>query len=79
MALHLPPELERRVVKLADETRRDPQEVLADLLDGALEDDAAFRAAVRDGEAQLDRGESVPHAQVMADLRAILSRRARQQ
>jgi predicted transcriptional regulator len=79
MALHLPPELERRVVELAAEKRRDPQDVLAELVDGALDDDASFRAAVREGTAQLDRGEGIPHEQVMSDLRAILSRHARPQ
>jgi predicted transcriptional regulator len=79
MALQLPPELERRIVQLATEKHRDPQDVLAELVDGALDDEAAFRAAVREGTAQLDRGEGVPHEQVMTDLRAILTRHARSQ
>jgi predicted transcriptional regulator len=79
MVLQLPPELERRVVQLATDTHRDPQAVLAELVDGALDDETAFRAAVREGTAQLDRGEGVPHEQVMADLRAILVRHARPQ
>lgn len=72
MALILPPELEQRVTALAREVAREPEDVLADLVDEALDDDAAFRSTVRAGIAQLDRGESVPHDQVMADLRAIL-------
>ena len=73
MALTLPPELEQRVTALAREVAREPEDVLADLVDEALDDDAAFRSTVRAGIAQLDRGEAVPHEQVMADLRAILS------
>jgi len=69
-------ELERRVTALARETSRKPEELLAELVDDALEDDAAFRSTVRDGIAQLDRGESVPHEQVMDELRAILGKRS---
>lgn len=76
MSLTVPPELERRVIALARETARDPSEVLANLLDDALDDDAEFRASVRAGVAQLDAGESVPHEQVLADLRAILAQHA---
>ena len=79
MPLIVPAELEQRVTALAQETARNPQDVLADLLDEALGDDAAFRVAVREGIAQLDRGEAVPHEQVMADLRAILVRHSRPQ
>ncbi len=74
MPLVVPPELEQRVADLARETARDPQEVLSELLDEALNDDAAFRATVAEGAAQLDRGQGVAHEQVMADLRAILAR-----
>lgn len=77
--LIVPPELEQRVTALAQQTARDPQDVLADLLDEALGDDAAFRSTVREGIAQLDRGEAVPHEQVMADLRAILVQHSRPQ
>ncbi|MGC4089451.1 MAG: hypothetical protein QM756_16490 [Polyangiaceae bacterium] len=41
------------------------------------EDDAAFRSTVREGIAQLDRSESVPHAQVMGELREILDQSLR--
>ena len=72
MALTLRPDLERRVTALARETSRKPEDALAELVDDALEDDAAFRSTVREGIAQLDRGEVVPHEQVMDQLRAIL-------
>ena len=76
MALTLRPDLEQRVTALARETSRQPEDVLAELVDDALEDHAVFRSTVRDGIAQLDRGEVVPHEQVMDDLRAILGQRS---
>ena len=61
MALHLPPELEQRVVQRAAETHRDPQEVLADLVDGALAEDDEFIAFGRkrwaEADAAVARGE----------------------
>jgi predicted transcriptional regulator len=55
MPLHLPPELERRVVHLAEQTHREPDSVLADLVGAALDEDEAFRLEARPGE--LDRGD----------------------
>ena len=56
-----PPELERRVVQLAADTHRDPQEVLAELVDGALAEDDEFTAFARkrwaDGDAAVARGD----------------------
>lgn len=72
MALTLRPDLEQRVTALARETSRKPEDVLAELVDDALEDDAAFRSTVRQGIAQLDPGEVVAHEQVTDELRAIL-------
>ena len=72
MDLTLRPDLEQRVTALARETSRKPEDVLAELVHDALEDEAAFRSTVREGIAQLDRGEVVAHEQVMDELRAIL-------
>ena len=72
MALHLPPELERRVTQLAAETHREPDSVLADLLEAALDDDVAFRQEVRAGLAELDRGEGVDHEEAKRRLRAAI-------
>jgi predicted transcriptional regulator len=72
MPLHLPPELERRVTELAAETHREPQALLADLVGSALDEDAAFRAEVRAGIAELDRGEGVEHEEAMRRLRAAI-------
>jgi predicted transcriptional regulator len=65
MPLHLPPELERRVTQLAAETHREPDSVLADLLEAALDDDVAFRQEVRAGVAELDRGEGIDHEEAV--------------
>jgi predicted transcriptional regulator len=37
VSLHIPPEIEQRVEALAQETKRDPQSLLTELLDDALE------------------------------------------
>ena len=59
MALIVPPELEQRVTALAEKTSRDPQELLADLLDEALAEDDNFIAFARqrwaDGDAAVAR------------------------
>jgi len=72
MPLHLPPELERRVTQLAVETHREPDSVLADLLEAALDDDVAFRQEVRAGLAELDRGEGIDHEEAKRRLRAAI-------
>jgi hypothetical protein len=61
MALHLPPELEHRVVQFAEETHRDPQDVLVDLLDEALGSGEDFLAFAKqrwaESDAAVARGE----------------------
>ena len=61
MALIVPPDLEQRVTVLAQRTSRDPQELLANLLDDALGDDEDFVAFARqrwaDGDAAVARGD----------------------
>lgn len=61
MALIVPPELEQRVTALAQRMSRDPQDVLADLLDEALADDDDFIAFGQkrwaEGDAAVARGE----------------------
>jgi predicted transcriptional regulator len=74
MALQLPPELEQRVEDLAQATGREPASVLAELVDTALTDDAALRAEVQAGIAELDRGEGITHEQAMERMRAAASR-----
>ena len=76
MALVVPPEIEQRVTALAQKTSRDPQELLADLLDEALAEDDAFidfaRQRWADGDAAVARGEyfeGTP-SDIMARIRA---------
>jgi predicted transcriptional regulator len=72
MPMHLPPELERRVMQLAAETHREPDSVLAELLEAALDDEVAFRQEVRAGLAELDRGEGIDHEDAKRRLRAAI-------
>jgi predicted transcriptional regulator len=70
--LQLSPELERRVAQLAAETHREPQSLLADIVETALDEDQAFRSEVRAGLAELDRGEGVDHDEAKRRLRAAI-------
>jgi predicted transcriptional regulator len=72
MPLHLPPELERRVAQLAMETHREPDSVLANLLEAALDDDEAFRHEVRAGLKELDSGEGIDHEDALLGLQTAL-------
>jgi predicted transcriptional regulator len=73
MTLHVSPELEARVSELARAKKREPDDVLNDLLEGAL-DDEAYRLDVEAGLAEDDRDEVVAHDQVMRDVRETIER-----
>jgi predicted transcriptional regulator len=74
MPLQLPPDLERRISQLATATHREPLAVLTDLVDAALDEDAAFRCEVRAGLDELDRGDVVDHEEAKRRLRAAIER-----
>ena len=91
MPLHLPPELERRVTRLAMETHREPDSVLANLLEAALDDDEALpeaplphdwndylRYRFEQGRAAIARGEysEASPAELMARVRARVEKNA---
>lgn len=52
----------------------DPERVVKEAVLRMMEEDAAFRAAVREGIAQADRGELVDHAEVVARIERRLAR-----
>jgi len=79
MAMQVPPELEKRVTALAVATQRDPQSLLAELLDTALDDNEALRLEVHEGLAELERGEGIEHGAAMLRLRTALERGSRPQ
>ena len=65
MEVHFTPEQEAELTEVAGTEGVDPEALLKD---GALRllEDARFRAAVREGIAQAERGEFVPEAEVDA-------------
>jgi len=79
MAISLPPELEHRVTVRARELRRDPADVLAEIVESALADDAddleALRQAVADADARFEAGEGIDHDDAMAELDEHITRR----
>jgi predicted transcriptional regulator len=65
MEVHLTPEQEAELSKVANAEGVDPEALLKNAALRLL-DDARFRAAVREGIAHADRGEFVPEEQVDA-------------
>jgi predicted transcriptional regulator len=68
MTLTVRPDLEKRLAAVAGELRRDPQDVLDDMIAASIEDEAAFLAAVQEGKDAAARGEGIPHDEVFANL-----------
>jgi antitoxin ParD1/3/4 len=81
MQVTLPPDLEQRIAdRVAAGTSASSSEVVEQALRLLFETEAArarLRAAIQVGIDQLDRGESVPGEQVMAELREYFADRRR--
>jgi predicted transcriptional regulator len=59
MEVHLPPEIEAQLHQLAARTGTDAEQLLKDAALRLLREDAQFRAAVRKGIEQAERGEFI--------------------
>jgi len=59
MEVHLTPEQEAGLVRIASNAATDPEQLLKDAALRLLEEDARFREAVREGIEQADRGEFI--------------------
>jgi predicted transcriptional regulator len=57
MEIHLTPELEDKLNRIAAQTGRGADEVVKDLVESYVDHDAWFKQAVGKGLASLDRGE----------------------
>ena len=64
MELHLTPELQAKVNQTAAENNSGAEEYVQKLVEHYLDHDAWFRQKVKNGLAQLDRGESLTHEEV---------------
>lgn len=70
MELHLSPETEAKLNELARRTRRGADELLGEAVDHLLSYNEWFERKVRDSQAAVARGESVPDQDVRGWLEA---------
>ncbi len=73
MTLTVPTDIEKRIAALAKDTGRNPDIMTADALRAYVAREERIVASIRDGIAAADRGELVPHEQVVAGLDAIIA------
>jgi predicted transcriptional regulator len=57
MEIHLNPEQEAQLSQIATHSGKDPEQLVMEAALRLIDEDAAFRAAVRKGIAQADRGQ----------------------
>jgi len=72
MQVHFTPEQEAQLAQIATTTGTDPERLVKDAALRVLEEDVRFRAAVREGIAQADRGEFIEEQEMDARLEQIL-------
>jgi len=66
MEVHFTPELQAKLDRVAAENNSGADEYVQQLVERYLEDDASFRAAVRKGMEQADRGEFIEEEEMDA-------------
>jgi len=72
MEIHLTPEQEARLAQIATQVGTDAAGLVRDAAVRLLEEDARFRAAVREGIAQAERGEFIEEEEMNARLEQML-------
>jgi predicted transcriptional regulator len=72
MEVHFTPEQEAQLAQIATKTGTDPERLVKDAALRLLQEDARFRAAVREGIAQADRGEFIEEEEMDARLEQML-------
>jgi predicted transcriptional regulator len=72
MRVHFTPEQEAQLAQLATKEGTHAERLVKDAALRLLEEDARFRAAVREGIAQADRGEFIEEAEMDARLEQML-------
>jgi predicted transcriptional regulator len=72
MEVHFTPEQEAQLSRIAAHAGTDPEHLVKDAALRLVEEDAKFRADVREGIAAADRGEFVEHEEVWANVEKIL-------
>ena len=72
MELHFIPEQEAQLAQIASQEGTDAQQLVKDAALRLLQEDARFRAAVREGSARADRGEFIEQQEMDARLEQML-------
>jgi predicted transcriptional regulator len=72
MQLHFTPEQEAQLAQIATQEGIDPEGLVKNAALRLLEEDTRFRAAVREGIAQAERGEFIEEAEMDALLEQML-------
>ena len=72
MEVHFTPEQEAQLAQIATKEGTDAKELVKDAALRLLEQDARFRAAVREGIAQADRGQFIEEKEMDARLEQML-------
>jgi len=72
MEVDFTPEQEAQLAQIATQEGTDAERIVKDAALRLLEEDARFRAAVREGVAQADRGEFIEEAEMNARLEQML-------
>jgi predicted transcriptional regulator len=73
MEIHFTPEQEAQLSQIANHTGTDTERLVKDAALRLLEQDARFRAAVREGIAQADRGEFIEEEEMEARIERMLN------
>jgi predicted transcriptional regulator len=72
MEVHFTPEQEAQLAQIAATAGTDPEGLVKDAAMRLLQEDARFRAAVREGLAQADRGEFIEEEEMDARFEEML-------
>jgi predicted transcriptional regulator len=72
MEVHFTPEQEAQLAQIATSEGTEPERLVKDAALRLLQEDARFRAAVREGIAQADRGEFIEEDEMNARLEQML-------
>jgi len=72
MEVHFTPEQEAQLSEIATKAGKDPERLAKEATLRLLEEDVRFRAAVREGIEQADRGEFIEEAEMDARLEQML-------
>lgn len=73
MEVHFTPEQEEQLSQMASHAGMDTERLVKDAALRLLEQDARFRAAVREGIAQADRGEFIEEEEMEARIERMLN------